>query len=109
MFDVGVIQSDSLKMNKAATLEKMQGIINRESAIIAKEVKFIQEHQVGLILADVPALAVAIAHAANLPCWTVSNFAWNYIYQDWGEEFAPIHKLDGKIIISSAIDSFVCL
>ena len=90
IFDVGVIQSDSLRMDKQATLAKMQDIIARDSEIIAREVEFIKHNNVGLILADIPALAAPIARAANIPCWMVSNFAWDYIYDDWGEEFAEV-------------------
>ncbi|WP_036487670.1 glycosyl transferase [Myxosarcina sp. GI1] len=90
IFDVGVIQSDSLKMDKQATLKKMQHIIASEAAIITEEVEFIRNNNVGLILADVPALATAIAKAAKIPCWMVSNFGWDYIYSHWGEPFQEV-------------------
>ncbi|MGB5711492.1 MAG: glycosyl transferase [Waterburya sp.] len=90
VFDVGVIQSDSLTMNKSATLSKMQEIIAQQDSIIAQEAKYIQDNNIGLILADIPALAVPIAHAAGIPCWMMSNFGWDFIYRDWGEEFSEI-------------------
>ncbi len=90
VFDVGVIQSDSLTMNKQATLNKMQGIIARQDSIIAEEANFIRNNNVGLILADIPALAAPIAHAAGIPCWMMSNFGWDFIYRDWGEDFKEV-------------------
>ncbi len=30
------------------------------------------------------------AKSAGLPCWMIGNFGWNFIYGDWGEEFASI-------------------
>ncbi|MEL6439593.1 MAG: glycosyl transferase [Cyanobacteria bacterium J06621_8] len=90
VFDVGVIQTDSLTMNKPATLERMQAIIAQEKQIIAEESQYIREHNLGLVLADIPALAAPIAHAASVPCWMMSNFAWDFIYRDWGVEFEPI-------------------
>ena len=89
VFDVGVIQSDSLTMDKPATLSKMQEIIAQQDSIIAQEAKYIRDHNIGLILADIPALTVPIAHAAGIPCWMMSNFGWDFIYRDW-EEFAEI-------------------
>lgn len=86
-FDVGVIQADSLKMDKAATLEKMQHIRSQQNSIIAGEINFIRTNQVGLILADIPPLAAPIAKAAGVPCWMMSNFGWDFIYRDWGGEF----------------------
>ncbi len=88
--DVGVVQADSLKMDRAATLEKMQQIRSQQNKIIAGEVNFIRTNKVKLILADIPPLASAIARSANIPCWMMSNFGWDYIYQDWGDEFKPI-------------------
>lgn len=90
IFDVGVIQSDSLTMDKQATLAKMQHIYAARKAIIAEEVDFIQANNVGLILADIPPLAVSIAQAADIPCWMMSNFGWDFIYRAWGEDFREI-------------------
>lgn len=89
-FDVGVIQSDSITMDQGATLAKLEHIQSREKAIIAGEVNFIRTNRVGLILADIPPLAASIAQAAGIPCWMMGNFGWDFIYQDWGEEFKNI-------------------
>ncbi len=89
-FDVGVIQADSLKMDKVTTLEKLQHIYQKQDAIIAGEVNFIKTNGVGLILADIPPLATKIAEAAGIPCWMMSNFGWDFIYRDWGEDFEKI-------------------
>jgi hypothetical protein len=90
VFDVGVIQKDSLIMDRQATLSKMQAIMSQEKDIIAEEAQYIKENDIGLILADIPALAAPIARAAGVPCWMMSNFGWNFIYRDWGSEFATI-------------------
>ena len=90
IFDVGVIQSDSLTMDKQATLHKMQEIVDRQDSLIAEEAEYIRDRQIGLILADIPALAAPIAQAAGIPCWMMSNFGWDFIYRDWGENFAEI-------------------
>ncbi|MEB3359162.1 MAG: glycosyl transferase [Synechococcales bacterium] len=89
-FDVGVIQSDSVTMDKAATLEKLQHIQAQASQIIAGEVSFIQQNRVGLVLADIPPLATRIAQAAGIPCWMMSNFGWDFIYRDWGGPFREV-------------------
>ena len=89
-FDVGVIQSDSLNMDKDATLEKLRQIRKQERSIVAGEVNFIRQNRVGLILADIPPLAAVIAKTAGIPCWMMSNFGWDFIYKDWGGEFIEI-------------------
>ncbi|MDJ0561870.1 MAG: glycosyl transferase, partial [Microcystis sp. M53599_WE4] len=55
-FDVGVIQSDSLTMDKLATKEKLEQIIAQSRSIIASEVNFIKTNRVGLVVADLPPL-----------------------------------------------------
>ncbi|MDF5727655.1 MAG: glycosyl transferase [Rhizonema sp. PD38] len=85
-FDLGVVQADSLMMDKAATLEKLLEIKKHQNSIIASEVNFIRQNRVNLILADIPFLASKIALAAHVPCWMVSNFGWDFIYQDWGRD-----------------------
>jgi hypothetical protein len=90
VLDVGVIQSDSLTMDKAATLAQLYQIRAQAPTLIAEEVDFIRQHQVGLILADIPPLATLVAEAAGIPCWMSSNFGWDFIYRDWGGEFVEI-------------------
>ena len=90
VFDVGVIQTDSLRMDKQATRQKMLGIRARQEAIIAEEVEFIEQNNVGLILADIPPLTTQIAKQAQIPCWMMSNFGWDFIYRPWGKEFTEI-------------------
>jgi hypothetical protein len=89
-FDVGVTQSDSLKMDKVATLEKLREIKAQARSLIASEVNFIRTNQVGLILADIPPIAAPLAKAVDIPCWMMSNFGWDFIYRDWGEDFREI-------------------
>ncbi|WP_413172327.1 glycosyl transferase [Anabaena azotica] len=89
-FDLGVVQTDSLTMDKAATLEKLQEIKKNQNSLIASEVNFIRQNRVNLILADIPFMAAGFAKAANIPCWMTSNFSWDFIYRDWGGEFIEI-------------------
>jgi hypothetical protein len=95
-FDVGVIQSDSVTMDKAATLEKLHHIQAQQRSIIASEVSFIRQNRVSLVLADIPPLSAPIARAAGLPCWMISNFGWDFIYRDWGGEFVAIADWIGE-------------
>lgn len=94
--DVGVIQSDSLTMDKEATLEKLHQVRKRANSIIAAEVNFIRTNRVGLVLADIPPLAANIAASAEVPCWMMSNFGWDFIYRDWGGEFVEIADWIGE-------------
>jgi hypothetical protein len=91
-FDVGVIQSDSLHMDKTATLGKWQEISSQAEHLIASEVDFLKVNRVGLILGDIPPLAPLMAKKAGIPCWLLGNFGWDFIYQAWGPEFASLSQ-----------------
>ncbi len=96
-YDVGVVQADSLKMDRSATLTKWQDIIDRQDQIVAEEVAFCQEHGVNLVFADAPPLATAIAKQLGVPCWMSGNFGWDFIYRDWGGDFDPIADWIGEL------------
>jgi hypothetical protein len=94
--DVGVIQQDSLTMDKPATLEKLKRIRDQATSLVAGEANFVRQNRAGLVLADIPPLATAIAHAADIPCWMASNFGWDFIYRSWGGEFVEIADWIGQ-------------
>jgi hypothetical protein len=77
-------------MNRQATLDKLQQLRQQERHLVAGEVNFIKQNRISLVLADIPPMATAIAKAAGLPCWMVSNFGWDFIYRAWGGEFEAI-------------------
>jgi hypothetical protein len=76
-------------MDLPGTQAALEDIQRREAAIIAGEARFIRLNGVRLVLADIPPLATKIAAAAGVPCWMVSNFGWDFIYQSW-REFAGL-------------------
>jgi hypothetical protein len=88
--DVGVLQSDSLTMDYGATLAALKTIQMQAAETITAEADFLKTAQVDLVLADIPPLAVPLAHAAGVPCWMLSNFGWDFIYRPWGGEFGAI-------------------
>ncbi|PZU93029.1 MAG: glycosyl transferase [Pseudanabaena sp.] len=90
VFDVGVVQADSLVVDREATFAAWQKIFQEQSDMIATEVKFLQEHHVDLMFGDIPPMIAAIAKSANIPCWMGGNFGWDFIYRDWGGKFAEL-------------------
>jgi hypothetical protein len=94
--DVGVIQADSLQMNLPATLQEWQKIFDRQEEIISSEAAFLQKMGVDLVFADIPPLAMPIGKRAGVPVWAASNFGWDFIYHEWGAEFADITQWIGE-------------
>jgi hypothetical protein len=95
-FDIGVIQPDSLTMDLPATLAQLQAIQTHQRTTVATEATYLKQRGVNLVLADIPPLSTAIAHAADIPCWMVGNFGWDFIYRALGEDFAAIADWMGE-------------
>ncbi|MGF1516040.1 MAG: glycosyl transferase [Elainellaceae cyanobacterium] len=89
-FDIGVVQSDSITMDKPATLAKLQQIQGNQAATVASEAAFLKQNRVDLVLADIPPLAAPIARQAGVPCWMASNFGWDFVYRVWGSAFTEV-------------------
>jgi hypothetical protein len=90
VFDVGVIQIDSLQVDREATLDAWRQIYDKQADLIEAEVKFLKENQVDLIFGDIPPMVAEIAKAAKIPCWMAGNFGWDFIYRDWGGKFIEL-------------------
>lgn len=103
-FDIGVLQSDSLTMDKAATLEKLQWICAHQDEILASEIEFIKKTGVDLIFGDIPPLVTQLAKAVGVPCWMMSNFGWDFIYRPWGGNLKP-SRIGLPIVLGIAIAS----
>ena len=88
--DTGVIQRDSLTLDKDATFQELQQLRATAPELIETESRFIREQGIALVLADIPPLATQIAKAAGVPCWMIGNFGWDLIYEGWGEDFREI-------------------
>ena len=88
--DVGVLQPDSLTVDRPATLAALQQLQQRQGELVEQEAAFLQAAEVDLVLGDIPPLVAIAAQAANVPCWMMSNFGWDFIYRAWGGEFGAI-------------------
>lgn len=88
--DVGVVQSDSIQMDLEATQHELEKLRDNEDQIIQEEADFITNQGASLVIADIPALAGKIAKQAGVPCWSISNFGWDFIYRDWGGKFTEL-------------------
>jgi len=80
-FDVGLVQKDSIQSDLFQTLEKLEALYAREEALIEQEQRFIEENNVGLVVADIPAIPLAAAQRSSLHNIAIGNFSWDWIYE----------------------------
>ncbi len=85
--DVGAIQSDSLHLDVARTLEENADFHREMDSLVRQEVDFIKKEKIDLIVGDIPPLAFLVASAAGVKSIAIGNFSWDWIY----EEYAAAH------------------
>jgi L-arabinokinase len=82
-FDVGLIQKDSIQIDLEASLEAVGELYAHESRLIAEEMEFIDREDVGVVVADIPAIPLEAAKRAGVPAIATGNFGWDWIYSDF--------------------------
>ena len=78
--DTGVVQIDSLRLDAAATIHRAREFMTFFDQRVDAEVQFLRAKGVSLVVADLPPLGIAAAHAAGLPAIAYGNFTWDWIY-----------------------------
>ena len=79
-FDVGMVQLDSIRVDVAATLAKVESLYAQRDNLIAQESAFLETAGIGLVVTDIPAIPLEAAELAGIPRVAVGNFSWDWIY-----------------------------
>jgi L-arabinokinase len=91
--DVGIVQRDSLEMDLDATLQTARLMHKNGPRLVDNEIAFVRDHDVRLIIGDIPPLCFEIAARAGVPSVAITNFTWDAIYGaylDEHPEFGPL-------------------
>jgi hypothetical protein len=79
--DVGIVQDDSLQMELGLTLEACKALHARVSSLLEEEIAFIRNHNISLIVGDIPPLCFEAAERTGVPSVAITNFSWSGIYR----------------------------
>jgi hypothetical protein len=91
--DTGVVQIDSLRLDAAATIARAGDFYRTTAERAEAEARVLRDRGVRLAIADAPPLACAAAALAGIPSVVVSNFTWDWIYQEYAEHLASAPDL----------------
>jgi hypothetical protein len=92
--DTGVVQIDALHLDARATIERARDFYGLGfDARVQAEARLLRDTQVGLVVSDAPALACAAAHHAGITSIVISNFTWDWIYEEYREYLADAPDL----------------
>ena len=81
--DTGVVQIDSLHLDARATIDRAGTFMASFDARVAAEVELLRDQDAKAVIADLPPLGIAAAHAAGLPAIAYGNFTWDWIYANY--------------------------
>ena len=84
--DTGIAQIDSLRLDEAETLRRAGEFYATFDERVRAEAAFLREAGAGLVVADLPPLGLAAAHAAGVPSIAAGNFTWDWIYEGYDPE-----------------------
>ena len=82
-FDVGLIQKDSIHIDLEASIEAIERLYAREGRLIEAEMEFIERENIGVVVADIPAIPLEAAKRSGIPAIATGNFGWDWIYSDF--------------------------
>ncbi len=87
-FDLGMVQVDSIRVDVDATLPRVSALCERWDTLVAEEAAFLRENEIGIVVADIPAIPLAAAARSGLPRLAVGNFGWDWIYAEYRDRNA---------------------
>ncbi len=79
-FDLGMVQLDSIRVDVAASLHGVLGLLGRRHELVAQETEFLRAAGIGLVVVDIPGIPLEAAARLDLRRIAVGNFSWDWIY-----------------------------
>jgi UDP:flavonoid glycosyltransferase YjiC (YdhE family) len=86
--DAGMVQIDSLNMDTAESIRRAVEFQARLPSLIAAEAAYLRDTGARVVVADIPPLGIASAHAAGIPSVAIANFTWDWIYEGYRDDAA---------------------
>jgi len=88
--DIGVRQIDSLVMCPEATIQACRQLHAQAPGLIAAEAARLLRDGTTLVVTDVAALPCVAAAAAGIPAVILSNFTWDWIYEEFLDDYPEL-------------------
>ncbi|MDD3102591.1 MAG: hypothetical protein PHY24_00070 [Candidatus Cloacimonetes bacterium] len=79
--DGGVVHAENLVTDLPATKLELLRLFSQREEIVAREVEFLRQENIDLVVADIPFFIVEACGYAGVPVFGVSNFDWAFIYK----------------------------
>ncbi len=74
-------------MDLSETLKACQRLHGSIPQVLDREIDFIRNNEVEIIVGDIPPLCFEIARRAEIPSIAITNFTWNFIYRAYLRQY----------------------
>ena len=95
--DTGVAQHDAVSLDEDETARCAAEFYRTFERRVMQEAQYVRGRNPALVVADVPPIACAAAHAAGVPSVVVANFTWDWIYSYYPQFEAAAPGVIGTI------------
>ena len=102
-FDIGVVQADGISMDIEATLKRCTEILDQADSKVDDELAWLKTLPAGCIVSDIPPIAHTVASKMGIPCLTVTNFTWDWIYDGWSQTYPHVQPLVNRMFDQYAL------
>lgn len=89
--DIGVVQSDAMDIQPENTLKTYSEFILNRNRIFETLEQHLKEKIVDAVLFDIPPMGAEIGGWLGVPTFGVTNFSWDWIYEEYIEMFPMYH------------------
>jgi UDP:flavonoid glycosyltransferase YjiC (YdhE family) len=96
-FDCGCVQSDSVTVDVAATVDRYARIAARNAQLLESEAQWLQKQAFDAVVSDIPSFPLAAARAAGIPAVALGNFSWHDVYSEYTTQCPRVLPLLDKM------------
>lgn len=95
--DTGAVQKDSLELDVPATLAAAQAFEEAADGHADTLARAFTAADTRLVVCDAPAMPFTAARLAGIPAVAVTNFTWDWIYDDFTSDHPGYEDLTGRL------------
>jgi hypothetical protein len=97
MVDIGAVQRGSLEVDVAETVAAVSAFHRDLEVRADEEARVLDAIDASLVVSDIPAVAFLAAARRGVPAIGISNFTWDWIYEDYAAEHPAAYELVARI------------
>lgn len=86
MTDVGLVQDTAMVENIPKTIQELRKNMPFNRVLVESLASQLNSTGCDLVICDIAALGIAVAHSAKLPSILIENFTWDWIYEEYLEQ-----------------------